>query len=64
MVTNVSMAAKITAITERIAQPWRLSPSILPNVRGSANGISSSRQISSRFVNALGFSNGCAEFAL
>ena len=62
--TSASVAAKITAITARIAQPWRLSPSILPKVRGRANGISSSSTISSRFVNAFGFSNGCAEFAL
>jgi hypothetical protein len=58
------MAAKITAITERIAHPWRLSPSSLPKVRGSANGISSSRAISRKFVNGFGFSKGWAELAL
>ena len=37
---------------------------ILPNARGVANGISSSRKISNKLVNGFGFSNGCAELAL
>ncbi len=41
-----------------------MSPTILPKVRGSANGMTSSRKISNQSVNPLGFSNGWAEFAL
>ena len=41
-----------------------MSPTILPNVRGSANGITSSRKISNQLLNGFGFSNGCAELAL
>jgi len=37
---------------------------ILPNVRGSENAVSSSRKISNQFVNGFGLSNGCAELAL
>ena len=36
----------------------------MPNVRGSENGMHSSRKISSQFVQGVGFSNGWAEFAL
>ena len=63
-VMAVSETAKIDAITARIAVPWRLSPTIWPKVRVSANGIASMRKISNRFVQAVGFSNGCDEFAL
>ncbi len=35
-----------------------------PKVRGSENGIRSSRKISTQFVQVFGFSNGCDEFAL
>ena len=41
-----------------------MSPTILPKVRGSANGMTSSRKISNQLENGFGFSNGCAEFAL
>ena len=36
---------------------------MVPKVRGSENGMTSNRKISNRLVNAVGFSNGCAEFA-
>src|SRR5664279_1460209 len=52
------------AIVARIAYPCRLSLTISPKVRVSATGISSRKKISRKFVNGLGFSNGCAEFAL
>ena len=41
-----------------------LSPTILPNVRGKANGISKIRKFSNQFVNGFEFSNGWAELAL
>jgi hypothetical protein len=52
------------AMTAASAYPWRRLPTIFPNVPVSANGITRSRAISSRFVNGFGFSNGWAEFAL
>ena len=44
----------------RSRSPACLSPTIRPNVRGSENGITSSRKISSQLVHVVGFSNGCA----
>lgn len=37
---------------------------MMPKVRVSANGMTSSRKISKRFVNGVGFSKGWAELAL
>ena len=51
-------------MTAASAYPWRRLPTIFPNVPVSANGITNSRAISSRFVRGSGFSNGCAELAL
>ncbi len=53
-----------TNIAAKIAQPCRWFPTIRPNAYVSANGISSSASIWTRFVNPVGFSNGCAELAL
>ena len=44
--------------------PSRTRPSMRPYRNGIANGISRRPQISSRFVNGVGFSYGCAELAL
>ena len=55
---------KKTAIAAKIARPWRMSPTTRPKARTEATGISSSAQISRMLVQALGFSNGCAELAL
>ena len=52
------------AITARIAPPWRRSPTMMPKAQAIANGMTRSRKISKRLVNGVGFSNGCAEFAL
>src|ERR1022692_4446947 len=57
-------ASQMITMTASSAKPCRLSLTILPNVRGVANGISSSRKISNQLVNGFGFSNGCAELAL
>src|SRR5215471_20054729 len=57
-------ASHKNTITERIAYPWRLSFTIVPNVRVSANGITRIRKISNQLVNGFGFSNGWAELAL
>ena len=57
-------AIQSTNIAANSAQPWRWSPTSRPNVYVSANGIASSAKISTRFVKPVGFSNGCAEFAL
>lgn len=46
------------------AQPWRRSPTTIPNVRVSANGMTSIRKTAQRFVNGVGFSKGCEELAL
>ena len=54
VVTRLSETTKITAIAERIAQPWRRSPSRLPKVRGSENGIRSRSEISSRLRERVG----------
>ncbi len=51
-------------ITVTTASPWRVLPTIRPNIRGRLNGITSSRKISNRLIHAVGFSNGCAELAL
>src|SRR5580698_6903010 len=57
-------AAQMMTMTATSAYPCLLSPTILPNARGVANGISSSRKISKMSVNPLGFSNGWAELTL
>jgi hypothetical protein len=44
--------------------PWRSLPTIRPNVLVSAAPIRNISTISKRLVSAVGFSNGCAEFAL
>ena len=54
----------MSAIAASTAYPWRRSPTIVPKVRVSATGISSSRKFSSRLLSAFGFSKGCAELAL
>ena len=54
---------KITVIAANKAQPWRLSPTIWPNARHKPAGIKKIASICSEFVQALGFSNGCAELA-
>ena len=51
-------------MTVTTARPWRVLPTIRPNVRGRLNGITSSRKISNRLIHAFGFSNGCEELAL
>ncbi len=56
--------AKMAAMPAKIAQPCRRSPAMTPNVAVSENGMTRIRSSSSRFVSGVGFSNGCAEFAL
>ena len=51
-------------IAARIAQPWRGSPTMRPKTRHSAAGSSSIEIIRAKFVAGVGFSKGCAEFAL
>src|SRR5581483_4691952 len=57
-------ASQIITMTATSTKPCRLSLTILPNVRGSANAVSSRRKISNQLVNAFGLSNGCDELAL
>src|SRR5664279_2149524 len=52
------------AITATMTRPCLVLATIRPNVRGRLNGITSSRKISSQFVQPVGFSNGWAELAL
>ena len=46
------------------AHPWRSSPTMRPKVLVSAAPSRKISSISTRFVSAVGFSNGCAELAL
>ncbi len=64
IVSAVKETTKIVAMTATIAVPWRVSPTIFPKVRGSENGIASIRITWNALVQAVGSSNGCAEFAL
>ena len=57
-------ASAMVAMAATIASPWRRSPTIRPNTLGRAKGIRPRRKISSQLVQAVGFSNGCAELAL
>jgi hypothetical protein len=52
-----------TVMTARSSQPWRVSPTIRPYMRGIADGTSSIRRISTVFVQLVGLSSGWAEFA-
>ena len=45
-------------------EPWRLSPTMRPNVTHSAAGRSKIASSSREFDSGVGFSNGCAEFTL
>ena len=45
------------------AQPWRVSPTILPNVYISPAGITKIMSICTKLVRGVGFSNGCEELA-
>ena len=63
-VIAASDTTKKIAMVATIAMPCRTSPTILPNARGRLNGITSIRKTSKRLVHGVGFSNGCAAFAL
>ena len=63
-VSRPTAPAHSVPITARIDQPCRLSPTMIPNVRGSENGITNIKKISSRLLSGVGLSSGCAEFAL
>jgi len=56
-------ATKIAVIAISSAQPFRLSPTTWPNARHRPAGIRKIASICSTLLQALGFSNGCAEFA-
>ena len=53
-----------SAITAASTYPCFRLPTSLPNVPVNANGITRMRNSWKKFVSGLGFSNGCAEFAL
>ena len=57
-------AKNITAMAAKIAQPWRVSRTILPNVYVKPGAQRKIRNIWSRFEKGVGFSNGWAELAL
>src|ERR1022692_3183888 len=57
-------ARNIRAIAAKIAQPWRVSRTILPNMYVSPAPSEKISNIWSRFVSGVGFSYGWAEFAL
>lgn len=53
-----------TAIVPTMAMPCRLSPTMRPKARGIEKGITRNSSTSTMLVQAVGFSNGCAELAL
>jgi hypothetical protein len=63
-VLTARLPSRISAMTDTIARPWRVSPTILPKARGRLNGIRRSKKISNQFVHVVGFSNGCDELTL
>ena len=63
-IATTAPTTKTAAIAAKIAQPWRRSPAMRPNVAVSANGMTRMRSFSSQFVSGVGFSNGWAELAL
>ncbi|MNR28913.1 hypothetical protein D3C85_1462620 [compost metagenome] len=58
------MTTKITVIDASTATPCRRSRTISPKAKHSAAGIRKMASISTKFVNGVGFSYGCAELAL
>ena len=56
--------ASRVAIAAATTQPCRRSPARRPNANAKANGIARMSTRCKKFVNVVGFSNGCAEFAL
>src|SRR6195952_116855 len=61
---TVSIRPHSVAITPSSAAPCPPEPTMRPNVRVSATGMSSRKKISRKSVRPVGFSNGCAELAL
>ncbi len=59
-----AITTKIAAIAANIAQPCRMSPTERPNVNARPAGIRKIASICRKFVSGVGFSYGCAEFAL
>src|SRR5271166_1569528 len=57
-------ATNSKAIADHTAHPCRGEPVIFPNVKVNAEGIARMQNISRKFVNGVGFSKGCALFAL
>ncbi len=61
---TATLATSITAIAANRAQPWRRLPTIRPKVAVRAAGISRMNSSSTKFENAVGFSNGIEELTL
>ena len=59
-----AITTKIAAIAANSAQPCRMSPTRRPNVNARPAGIAKIATICRKFVSGVGFSYGCAEFAL
>jgi hypothetical protein len=59
----VTPAKKRNAIAPKSAQPCFWSFAMRPNVNVRPAGIAKIMNMERRFVNGLGFSNGCAAFA-
>jgi hypothetical protein len=53
-----------TVMAAYTAQPWRMSPTIRPNVKHSPPEITRIASASNRFESGVGFSSGWAEFVL
>ena len=51
-------------IAPKTVQPWRLLPTIRPNIEVSPAGIARIASISTKFESHVGFSNGIAELTL
>src|SRR5439155_22098632 len=57
-------AMNSTAMTARMAQPWRWLPTMRPNTLVRAAPMAKIEIICTKFDSAVGFSNGCEALAL
>ena len=58
------MPTQMTNMIANTARPWRLSFTMRPKVKASANGMMRIAQVSTKLLNGVGFSNGWAELTL
>ena len=59
-----TLTANRMSIAARTTAPCRMLPAIFPNVNVSPAGIARTERTCRKSVSGVGFSKGCAEFAL